>query len=472
MSTPFDTIAPVYGQLWNNPQRAQVWKEIDALFRPADRVLDLGCGTGDDALHFAECGVVVEGIDISAKMIDIAISRGVAARRLGIEDLPVLSGSFSGAISNFGALNCIQDLRLVAAQLARLVRPGGMVAICIMGRFAWGETLASASKLQWNKAVRRWSGRALWRGMDVFYHSSQQVRAAFEEGFTFERRVSIGKGDHQLYIFRRRPLADARGSEIPVLSHDRQGVVAASRKEFLRAYAAIRSTEGRGSSDSAYYRALPYADLTGRNSAQWQIRARTFEYFRRHILPRRPCDIADLGAGNCWLSCRLAGLAHRPVAIDIFGDPMDGLGAARHYPVRFPVVEAEFDNLPFPSQSFDLAVFNSSFHYSADYVKTLTEVRRCVRPAGRVVILDTPIYQRKEHGEAMRRERAADRSHALGSIEYLDLQMLRDLARELRLQWKTYRPWYGWNWHLRPLRARLARRRPPSRFWILVGEFQ
>ena len=252
-----------------------------------------------------------------------------------------------------------------------------------------------------------------------------------------------------------------------------------ARRQFLEDYGTIRAAEGRGSQDSAYYLGLPFTDLTGRNSSQWSIRARTFDYFRRNILPRSGCDIADLGSGNCWLSYRLAEIHHRPVAVDIFADAMDGLGAARHYPVPFPVVEAEFDNLPFPSASFDLAVFNSSFHYSSDYARTLAEARRLLRPSGRVVVLDTPIYKRREHGETMRRERQqffeakyGFRSNALSSVEFLDFDTLDDLAREFSLTWKIYRPWYGWSWHLRPLRARLQRRRPPSRFWILVGEFK
>jgi SAM-dependent methyltransferase len=251
------------------------------------------------------------------------------------------------------------------------------------------------------------------------------------------------------------------------------------RRQFLEAYAKIRYAEGRGSEDSAYYRALPFADLTGRNSAQWRIRARTFEYFSRRILPSRGCDILDLGAGNCWLSHRLAELGHAPVAVDIFTDARDGLGAARHYPTHFPVIESGFDDLPFPAAQFDLAVFNSSIHYSSDYAGTLAEARRCLRPEGRVVILDSPIYRRREHGEAMRAERQASferrhglRSEALGSIEFFDLETLHDLERELSLTWEIHRPWYGLRWHLRPARALLKRQRPPSRFWILVGRFQ
>jgi SAM-dependent methyltransferase len=256
-------------------------------------------------------------------------------------------------------------------------------------------------------------------------------------------------------------------------------VTSNARRQFLVDYATIRAAEGRGSRDSAYYLALPFGDLTGLNSSQWRIRARTFDYFQRHVLPQRGCDVADLGAGNCWLSYRLAEIDHRPVAVDIFRDAMDGLGAARHYPLPFPVVEAEFDRLPFPSARFDIAVFNSSFHYSTDYEQTLAEARRCLRPGGRVVILDSPVYELRDHGEAMKRERQqffetqyGFRSEALGSIEFLDLDTLDELARKLSLTWKIFRPWYGWNWHLRPLRARLQKRRPPSRFWILVGEFQ
>src|SRR5581483_3651682 len=189
--------------------------------------------------------------------------------------------------------------------------------------------------------------------------------------------------------------------------HAEGPVIAAARRQFLEEYARIRTSEGRGSDQSGYYRALPFQDLSGRNSAQWRIRARTFRYFAAWVLPRERADVLDLGAGNCWLSYRLAELRHRPVAIDIFSDARDGLGAARHYPVSFPVMEADFDRLPLPKGCFDLAVFNASFHYSPDYRRTLAEVRRCLRPDGRVVILDSLVYRRMEHGEQMRSERQA-----------------------------------------------------------------
>jgi SAM-dependent methyltransferase len=252
-----------------------------------------------------------------------------------------------------------------------------------------------------------------------------------------------------------------------------------ARRQFLADYGRIRSAEGRGSEESDYYRALPFADLTGRNSGQWKIRARTFRYFAQRLLPRERSKVLDLGAGNCWLSYRLAELHHQPVAVDIFSDSRDGLRAARHYPVAFPKIEGDFDRLPITSSSFDMVVFNASFHYSPDYARTLAEARRCLRPEGRVVILDSPVYRLREHGEQMRTERQmifeqqhGFRSEALQSVEFLDEPMLKDLARDLRLTWKIHRPWYGFGWMLRPWKARLKGRRPPSRFWILEGTFQ
>ena len=260
-------------------------------------------------------------------------------------------------------------------------------------------------------------------------------------------------------------------------------IEAAARNRFLEEYRQIRYAEGRGSDDPGYYRALPFLDVSGRNSAMWQMRAATFHYFEKRILTSlesaaaRPLDIIDLGAGNCWLSYRLALRRHRVSAVDIFLDSRDGLVAARHYPVRFATIGAEFDHLPFPSSSFDIAIFNSSLHYSTDYQATLAESLRCLRPEGRLVILDSPIYRKRSHGERMAAERHADfekrhgfPSDAVRSIEFLDEPRMSELADTLDLRWTVYRPWYGWRWHLRPVKAWIHRRRPPSRFWIFVGQ--
>ncbi len=198
--TPFQQIAPQYAALWSDTprgraQREQVWQEIDTLFHPGDRVLDLGCGTGDDAAHLMSNDVKILGVDSAPGMVEIARTRGVDARLLAIEDLAVLDGEFDGAISNFGALNCVANLGVLSEALARLLRPQGKLALCVMSRYCLSD---------WRHALQRWSGHTVWRGIDVYYRSARVIARAFAPHFEFQRRVSIGRGDHQLLVFKRR----------------------------------------------------------------------------------------------------------------------------------------------------------------------------------------------------------------------------------------------------------------------------
>jgi len=199
MTTPFDKLAAEYDVSWTNSrngrsQRNAVWKEIDQHFPPGQRVLDAGCGTGEDALHLMARGVQVDAIDASIEMVRIARQRGVATRRLRIEDLNELEGPYDGALSNFGALNCVADLPACGVQLARLVRPGGKLAVCLMPLLCWSELLRFE--------LRRLRPHVVWRGMPVQYPSHAEVIRAFSQ-FHLIRKRSIALRDHCLYVFGR-----------------------------------------------------------------------------------------------------------------------------------------------------------------------------------------------------------------------------------------------------------------------------
>ncbi len=163
-------------------------------------------------------------------------------------------------------------------------------------------------------------------------------------------------------------------------------------ERFVRDYEVVRAKEGWGSQTADYYLALPFKDVTNRHNWIWRIRARTLLYLQDHLLPKidsklpSDCRILDIGAGNGWLSYRLAKQGYNPVAVDLLDNDVDGLGAARHYlahlPNSFPRFQADMDHLPFDSEQFDVAIFNASFHYSSDYERTLREVLRCVRRPG------------------------------------------------------------------------------------------
>jgi ubiquinone/menaquinone biosynthesis C-methylase UbiE len=256
---------------------------------------------------------------------------------------------------------------------------------------------------------------------------------------------------------------------------------------FMREYQAVRAAEGRGSEDPKYYLALPYRDLSGRNQSQWTIRSKSFRYLERSILPsletthRDGMKVLDLGAGNGWMSYRLALRGHQPVAVDLLTNDQDGLGAAVHFkqklPMLFECVQAELKSLPFADKQFDVAIFNASFHYSEDYEETLGEAIRCLVPGGPIIIADTAWYSRTESGELMVAERQSSflnrygfLSDGIKSLEYLTDERLSALERRFGLRWQVHAPFYGVRWAARPLLAKLKGDREPSRFRIYVAE--
>ncbi len=256
---------------------------------------------------------------------------------------------------------------------------------------------------------------------------------------------------------------------------------------FIRDYEAIRQAEGRGSQDADYYLALPFHDLSGKLAWQWKIRKASYRALERRVWPQlersypNGGDLLDIGCGNGWLCYRAALRGHRPVAVDLTVNDLDGLGAARHYLSRlsrpFPRFQAEMDRLPFAKEQFDIVLFNASLHYSVDYSHTLNEALRCLRSRGHLLILDSPAYHHESTGLAMVEEkhrgfaqRHGIRSDAIPSQEFLTFERLDELGTELHLKWTLIHPWYGLGWFLRPWKARLQRKREPSKFCVIWGQ--
>lgn len=197
--TAFDGLASKYDNLWNRTaigisQRHAVWSRVDPLFHPGDLILDLGCGTGEDAIHYQARGVHVYAIDASAAMVKIARERGVNADQCSIEAIANLKAKFNGVLSNFGALNCVDDLRSAGSQLGRLVLRGGFAAICVMASFCLWETshfLIHGRVLEAFRRFRRSTVRTSL-GLDISYPSAAHVRQAFSDQFAFIGSYGVG----------------------------------------------------------------------------------------------------------------------------------------------------------------------------------------------------------------------------------------------------------------------------------------
>jgi SAM-dependent methyltransferase len=243
-------------------------------------------------------------------------------------------------------------------------------------------------------------------------------------------------------------------------------IAAAELDRFRADYAAVRAREGRAHA-GVELRSLPYL-REGPLARQWQVRARSFEALVAKVvrpLERdRPLDVLDLGAGNGWLSYRLAQRGHRCTAVDVRNDDVDGLGAAGELQRlrRFEIVVAPFDAVPVADASADLAVFNASLHYATDLARALAEAERCVRSGGCVAILDSPFYRREADGEAMVREKRA--VPGLAALECIEFLTGERLAAASGLAWMRHRVRYPLWYELRPLAARIRGARRPSRF--------
>lgn len=169
--TAFDGIADSYDSTFTyssvgQAQRSATWDAFRKAFRPGDRVLDLGCGTGIDGWFLAGQGVKVLAVDSSAEMIRVARERLASHAKqtpiefevTAIEDLRQLKdrGPFDGLVSNFAALNCVEDLRRVARDSAELLRPGATALLCFLGPICLWEVIWHVARRNPEKAFRRW----------------------------------------------------------------------------------------------------------------------------------------------------------------------------------------------------------------------------------------------------------------------------------------------------------------------------
>src|SRR5690606_8773096 len=203
---PFDPLASTYDATVSHTAigrylRERVWVRLDRHFQPGDHVLELGCGTGEDALHLAGRGVHVLATDASEAMLEVTRAKAqgnplVTVARLDLRALtpsqieseaenqfagfaksPLhqmergfrgeVSAGFDGAFANFGPVNVLADWQPLAGWLAACVRPGGIVGLGVMGPLCLWEMAWHSLHGDFRTAFRRLNGRATFQADEL-----------------------------------------------------------------------------------------------------------------------------------------------------------------------------------------------------------------------------------------------------------------------------------------------------------------
>jgi 2-polyprenyl-3-methyl-5-hydroxy-6-metoxy-1,4-benzoquinol methylase len=199
----FDSVAADYdGPRGNNAliqeMRAEMWRWLDRTFAPGARLIDIGCGTGLDAIRMARQGHQVAAIDWSVRMVQRTGERAareqltsrVQALPLGAHELERLAGDgvYDGAYSNLGPLNCVPDLASVSRQCARLLKPDGALVFTVIGRVCPWEIAHYLRKGQWSRVKVRYARGLVPVGMNKHtvwtrYYGPGEFYRAFRADF-------------------------------------------------------------------------------------------------------------------------------------------------------------------------------------------------------------------------------------------------------------------------------------------------
>jgi len=191
--------------------RRESLRHLFRAFNAGDNVLEIGCGTGDEAIALARRGVHMLATDASAEMIKVTrqkiraaklSARDIKTRVLPVERLVQLidergAGSFDGAYSSLGVLNCTPDLAVAAGSLALLVKPQGTLVISLLNKYCLWEILWYLAARKPRLAFRRRSGHtrgtALPGGplMDVYYWPVREIEQAFAPWFEVRTRRAM-----------------------------------------------------------------------------------------------------------------------------------------------------------------------------------------------------------------------------------------------------------------------------------------
>ena len=216
MGVPFDHIATTYDDLFTRSmigqlQRKRVWSYLEKItpeLKGLD-ILELNCGTGEDAILFSEKGFNIIATDISEEMLSItqekvqqfSLQNKISSHYLDLEsfDDTLFNKKFDLVFSNFGGLNCIppETLKHLIDRIPSVLAPGGRFIGVVMGKHCTWETFYFLLKLKFNKAFRRWTSKSIDADLNgvfvkTWYYSPSQIKRWAKRKFKIKNILPVG----------------------------------------------------------------------------------------------------------------------------------------------------------------------------------------------------------------------------------------------------------------------------------------
>ncbi len=184
-----DRLNPVIQRMRN-----QVHTHLLSLLKPGDRILELNAGTGIDAIFLAQHGFEILATDNAGGMLAagaekikaLGLEKKIQLQKCSFNNLEDLkAGTFDHIFSNFGGLNCSENIENVIKQFDRLLNSGGKATLVIMPPVCPWEMLL-ALKGNFKIAFRRWNKKGIRSHLEgayfnTYYYSPKRLYNAFDK---------------------------------------------------------------------------------------------------------------------------------------------------------------------------------------------------------------------------------------------------------------------------------------------------
>ncbi|MFI5171494.1 MAG: class I SAM-dependent methyltransferase, partial [Chitinophagales bacterium] len=214
MENSFEQLAASYDRefsdtLTGRAQRNIVWNYLLRNNINNKTILELNCGTGEDAVFLASKNQVT-ATDGSQAMLDITQSKILKAQleskcAVLLWDLnqpfpAIKNNQYDFVFSNFGGLNCLSNQAIIklSEEINHLIKPGGSIVMVIMGRFCLWEWIYFTMKGKYVEARRRKSKNAVNAKLgeialiDIWYYSPDELKKCFGTEFNLFNKKPVG----------------------------------------------------------------------------------------------------------------------------------------------------------------------------------------------------------------------------------------------------------------------------------------